>query len=483
MWNDPNQYNFFVKDKLNSKQFANKVYGFYLELGRYMNEKNITIFDDISVQKAINELGFHAHYEKYGGYETISEIVQETKEKVENVESYISDVKKYNLLRELRDLYGEKVIKSEGKYDYHRMTGQQILNYWQDKIHRLSLNIDSEIKEHDLLDGMDILINELDENPDAGMPYYHSKLLNDTTLGWARGTVSVLSAFSGNGKTSFFAEKILMSCIKENEKLAIIANEMSCRDYQKILLITILGTELYGKIGEKGFNRKNINKGNFTPEEKEKLNAAVEWINETVNNKQLIKFIPMDDYRYENCEKVMRYYANRGYFRWAIDTAKPSVGGNDQRWVRFVEDSERLYQLGKKDGNGLNLAQHWNVQSADEAKKFRFLDELCLADGRKIKNVVDVCEHMRPLWADEYEGEKHALDIYKWAPDGFNGGYCKQIISQPKKGKIYYAMFFSKNRRGMSNVTGLDVLIYSVDFNSNRWHEVGWAEIKKDNVY
>lgn len=479
MWNDPNLYNFYTKDKLNSQHFANKAYGFFFELGRYMNEKGLTIFDDITVIKSVKELGFDEYYDKYGGFETIYELQEETKNKQDNLEGYILEIKKYKLIKDLIPLYGEKIIVNDGAYNYKKLTSSQILSFWQDKTNQLAMNIDTEIKGYNLLEGYTELIEQLDEEPDVGIPYYNGKLFTDTTNGWSRGTVTMISAFSGNGKTSWSVESLIMSCIKNNEKLVIIGNEMSNKDYQKLLLITIMGSEVYGKIDKKGFNRKNINRGNFTEEEKKKLYSALEWIEENAKNKELIKFIPIDDYRIENVEKIIRYYANRGYFYWIIDTFKPTTSGsNDSRWQRFVEDSEKLYNLAKPDS--LNLAMHWNVQSADEALKMRYLDERCLADGRKIKNVVDVCGHFRKLWPDEYEKGKKELKIYKWGHDDFTGTTGKKIVGVPKQDEEYYGFFFSKNRKGQSNVTGLDVLIYKVDFNSNRWMEVGFAEIERD---
>lgn len=490
MWNHPDIYNSYSKDKFSQKHFGNKVYGFFLELGRYMNEKGISILDDISTSQAISELNYSSHYEKYGGFECVNELKDEAKHKKDNFDSYLKDIKKYYIMRELREIYGEKVITKEGKYDYKKMTAEQIISYWQDKVNHLSMNLDSQIVDFDLLEGLDELIVQLDTKPDIGRPYYNSELLTEINSGRGDGTVTLLSAFSGNGKTSWMVEKIIMSCIEREEKLAIIANEMSIKDYQKMLLITIIGAELYGKFDNKGFNRKNINKGNFTEVEKKKLFAASDWVRDKVKNSKIIKFIPMENYTMDNVEKVVRYWANRGYSEWVIDTAKPSMsGGSDQkRWERFVEDSERLYQLARKDAGGLNLIMHWNVQNADEALKMRYLDERCLADGRKIKNVVDTSFHMRPVWEDEYKDKKKQITFYKWGVDEFKGDgtFIKKPIKKdphPVEGKVYFAVFCSKNRRGMSNLTGLDPLIFKVNFNSNRWVEVGFAEIEKDYSY
>jgi hypothetical protein len=362
-----------------------------------------------------------------------------------------------------------------------------------DKVNQVSINNDAPIEEHDLVDGLRDLIEELNNDPDIGLPYFNAEKLTDITNGWAYGTITLLSGFSGNGKTSFAIEKIIMQCVKEQEKLLIMANEMALKDFKKMLLISVMGSwEFYEKhkgIFKKGFNRKNINKGNFTDEEKDRLYKAVDWVEEHIKDaKGLIKFVPLEQYTIENVEKTIRHYAARGYGRMILDTAKPTEGGagGRQRWEIFVNDFERMYKLVRPEGGGLNIALFCTIQAADEALKFRFLDERCIGDGKKIKNVCDTVFHMRPMWGDEYPDEDKELEVFKWVSNPFdqdgNKPYVKEKV-QISKDKIYYLVFTSKNRRGQSNLTGLDVLVYEVNFNSNRWWEVGWCEVMKDGNY
>jgi hypothetical protein len=368
------------------------------------------------------------------------------------------------------------------------MTEDQIATYWRDKVNQVALNVDSVIKDYDLLDDLRGLIDELDNDPDFGMPFYNSEKLTDIINGWAFGTITLLSGFSGNGKTSLAVEKILLSCVKESEKLMIIANEMGIKAFKKLLLISIMGSkEFYDTHKLKGFNRKNINKGGFSEEDKAKLHLAVDWIEENVQNKQLIKFVPLEDYTIENVEKVIRYYGTRGYKRMILDTAKPTTTtGNKQRWEVFVNDFDKIYQLIRPEV-GLNIAMFCTIQAADEALKYRYLDERCIGDGKKIKNVVDTVFHMRPVWDSEMDGGDNAIEVFKWVPNPNKSKadekpYVKEKIKLDYD-KTYYLLFCSKNRRGQSNLTGLDILVFEVNFNSNRWREIGWTTIMKDGNY
>lgn len=502
LWNNPELYDTYSEEKLNKKALGNPIWKFYLGLGRYLRGKGLTILDDISVQSAIVELKLVDKFDKYNGYETIEELMSETEGKEENFESYYGEVKKYALLREYYRLFGEKVIEATDKYNYKNLNRNEISMYWNDKLSNIDIDHnDTQIEAYNLLADLETFVEDLDINPDLGMPFYRGKKLTDMINGWAFGTLSIIAAFSGNGKSSFVLEKIFMSCIENNEPLLIIANEMDLAQYRKLLLITIMGTELYTKYKDyfekPRFNRKSMNKGNFTPEEKAKINMALEWINGKVGeDKNLIKFIPLESYTMENVDKVVRKWHRRGYRRIIIDTAKPSEGGaNKERWQQFVEDFDHFYKLARKDGGGLDLAILCTVQSADTHVGKYWLNEQSIADGKKIKNVADLVWHMRPCFPSEYEGGDKEIEVINWMPksgDMFNQdkgeqegqtvittGEGVELIKSVKKlksGKVYYALFTSKNRRGSTNLTGLDVLIFEVDFNSNRWKEIGFCK-------
>lgn len=510
LWNNPDFYSTYNEEKLNKYTVGNPVWAFYLGLGRNLFKKQLTIFDDLSVQEEIIALKLEDKYEKYGGYATIEELMQETKGKEANFEGYYDEVKKYALLREYYKLFGDKVlINKDEKYDYKKMTRQMISMYWNDKLSNIDIeNNDTQIVAYNLLSDLKKFVKELDINPDLGMPFHKAKKMTEMINGWAYGTLSILGAFSGNGKTSFVIEKIFMQCIEDKEKLAIIANEQDLTQYRKLLLITVMGTELYDKFKDyfekPRFNRKNINKGSFTKEELSKLHMAIEWIEEKIDGQDsLIKFIPLEDYTMDNVEKTVKKFHRWGYKRWIIDTAKPSEGGSKERWQQFVEDFDRLYKLARKDGGGLNLAMFCTVQLADTHKSKYWLDEQSIADGKKIKNVADLVWHLRPAHPTEYEGGDKELEVIRWIPleedmfnqdEAFEGNENQEVHDfdgvkmikekiKLKKGKVYYLLFTSKNRRGQSNITGLDVLVIEVDFNGNRWKEVGFSSnVWRDDI-
>ncbi|HMG15473.1 MAG TPA: hypothetical protein VK590_08510, partial [Saprospiraceae bacterium] len=93
-----------------------------------------------------------------------------------------------------------------------------------------------------------------------------------------------------------------------------------------------------------------------------------------------------------------------------------------------------------------------------------------IGDGKKIKNTVDFCCHIRQMHDSEKKGD----------------GALKVVDNNKKSVKInpmkkYHLMFVSKNRRGLTNDSSdLPVLVLSVDLNTNSWKEVGWTKVVND---
>jgi replicative DNA helicase len=470
-WNMPSLFSTYTAEKISYNHVGNKIWKFYLGLGRELFNRGIQVFDDITVSKIVKELNCEKQYKKFGEYETIEELMIATKGSEENFETHFEEVKKYSLLRALKDLLGEKVIKKTKKYDYHKMTRQEIDNYWSEKLIQIQIsNGDTKIKEYNLVENLDKLILKLDSDDNVGLPFYNLENYTGIMNGWVKGVVYLMSAFSGMGKSSFIVYAIIMACIKHKEKLVIIANEMDIEAYQKLLIVSVLGSPLNKEMYEKynsQFNRNVLDKGKFTERDRERINYAVNWIKQNVKDNELIKFIPIEHYTMEAVEQVLRFYKRKGYDFAVIDTCKPSENrGSKERWVQFVDDFETIYKLAKKDS--LDMGLFCTVQNADSYINVKFLDYSCIGDGKKIKNTVDVVTHIRTMHEDEKKGDK-ALVV-----KDDNG---KQV--KLNGFKTYYLLFVSKNRRGMTN-SSLPVLVMEVDLNTNTWVEIGWTKVAND---
>jgi len=473
MWGMPSLYATYGVEKLHIDHIGNEIWKFYHGLGRHMFKRGIQVFDEITVAKIVKDTNCQKKYKKYGGYETINELMSVTKGLEENIELYFQEVKKYALLRGLRELFGDQVLEKTPKYNYKEMTRQEIDNYWTDKLAKLQMNVsDSQIKEYNLLSNIDKLITKLDDDNNVGLPFYGLNHFTQIMNGWVKGVVYLLSAFSGMGKSSFVVYSIIMTFIKQKQKLVIIANEMDIEAYQKLLLVTIMGNPLHEEFMEKYnkvFNRRSLDSGKFIEKDKARIDRALEWIKENVEDEELIKFIPIEHYTMQAVEQTLRFYKRKGYDFAVIDTCKPSENrGNRERWVQFVDDFEMIYKLSRKDN--LDMGIFCTVQNADSYINAKFLDYTVIGDAKKIKNTVDLCCHLRPMHESEKTGD-NKLEIESFEK--------KRVKINPMKN--YYLMFVSKNRRGLTNTSSnLPILVLSVDLNTNSWKEIGWTTVVND---
>ncbi|WJJ55328.1 hypothetical protein QB910_000084 [Dabrowskivirus KKP3916] len=513
-WNDPELYGVYSAEKINRETFLNKIWGFYFGLGRYMYDKKVEVFDDITVYRYIKEIKKEDLFEEYGEFETINEMMKEVKDKKENLDAYYEEVKKYKLLYGLANTIGDQVLDKDDKYDYHRLSREKIHTYWMDKILQIGMDGDSSFHEAFLLEGLEELVDDLDESPDTGLDFYDSKKMTEICAGQAKGCLYLNGGFGGKGKTSFSFNKVIMSHIYQKEKLVVIANEQDVRDFQKMLLITACG------ILKIKFQRKRLNEGGFTKEEREKLKEAINLVRDwTDGDDKLIVFVFLEHYTMEHVKKVLTYYHHRGFHSCMIDTGKPSdeMGGM-QRWERFTEDMKILYKIIKPQA--LNMFCWVNVQLADSALNQRFLNEFAFGDSKKIKNEASVVFMGRHIWDDEFSGGKNALTVQYFAPKGshkrgdpafdddiqdgvkrtnYERSWMDNFTVEEVEGQNYeihkfelkqydkfnkqnqfYLLFTSKNRRGQDNTTGLQVLVFKPNFNNNTWKEVGWTTVHKD---
>lgn len=483
-YSDPKLYDEYDESMLTDKHFGNPIWAFYFKIGRFITKRGGKTLDDITVANFVNEVKIQERYDKYNRYETIQELIEEVKNKRDNVQMYYENVKKYSILRQLREFFGDKVIEIKGKYNYKLLSAEQIANYWLYQIEEIAMqNNNNKFDEEFLLEGLEDEVQQLKNNPERGLPFFNAKQLTRATNGFHNGELYIFGSFGGKGKTSFTLNKLICSCIMHKEKLCVIANEENIKRFRRNLLVTIMGN-----FTKESFSRNRINEGDFTEEEYEKLQRAIKWVrNVTQGDNKLISFIYMENYVIEDVKKIAKHYVKKGYLKFLIDTGKPSEGRKGlERWQIMTEDMKDLYKLCKTNANGLGIGLWVNVQLADSALKSRYLNEYSLGESKKMKNEASVLWLMRPVWHDEMEGGKHELSCFKYVKQEFGDGYKKvefKLDRMLEGGCKYYLLFTAKNRLGQDNNTGLPQIVYKVNFNRNSWEEIGMTYVIDDHNY
>lgn len=475
LWADP--YNNYAeyKDTISQDEFIHDVWGFYFELGRLMYEDGVQKFDDITVHTKVKEYNIKKDFEKFGEMATVGEAVDIVKENIDNIDYYYETIKRNYVIRQLYLLFGEKVLIKKGKYDWSKMNREQLTKYWNDKLNKISLENVSRYESEDLYIEADEFIRKLEEDSAEMLPFYNSVLMNSITQGVARGHVFMFGGFGNTGKSSIMAEKFVMSCIENREKLLIVLNEEDAQSFRQKIVLSILFHEF-----NTGMDRRRMVNGKLQEQDKEKIRKAFGKMKSLMDgDESQIKVIFMEKYVMSDLEKIIRFWSNRGYYNLVVDTHKVSDDSHhNARWETFVEDMKTIYRLTRPNAGGCNLRTWVNFQLADSAIKNRFLTFDAIGEGKASKNEASTVMMFRPVWSDELHGGKRELDCYRLKKNG-KGSYDKEFFTLDKD-KSYYLLFTPKNRSGANNDNGQPILVIEANFNFNNFKEIGWTFVAKD---
>ena len=130
--------------------------------------------------------------QEYGGYSTIHDATAYID--LENFDSYVNDIKKFNVLLQLLK-YGFPI--SEKLSEYIDKTSDEIYSELELMLNHTFLNAESGIQSYNAFDNIHQYIDELNEGADIGLPFYGADLLNAETAGMRLGTMTGLGGLSG----------------------------------------------------------------------------------------------------------------------------------------------------------------------------------------------------------------------------------------------------------------------------------------------
>lgn len=476
LWSQPVQLYGEYFDSLEQRNFLHKQWGFFYKLGASMYEEGIKVMDSISVGKFVKEVGLTEEYKEYGGYSTVSELINLVDGMEDNVEYYYSEIFKNIIIIELYRLFGDKVLIDNGNYQPSKMTSAQLTTYWTDKMNALNMMGGSRYHVENLVIDAETYLEKIEQESEDTIPYFRANQLNRATQGIAKGHVTMFGGFGNTGKTSFMSEKVVMSLIELKEKTVIILNEEDAQSFRhKIVLSTMF------HFMKTGIDRARLVNGELQDTDKGKIREAWEHIEELLDGEDsLIKIIFMEQYITDEMLRMIRFWANRGYTNLIIDTHKVSdMSKHSERWVTFVEDMKSIYKITRKDAGGLNLRTYVTFQLADNAIKHRYLTFDAIGEGKASKNEASVVEMFRPVWSDEYEGGSHEITVTKYKKDALTEEYVAEE-STLEKDKSYVLLFLPKNRFGQNNDNGQPVIVYESQMNANHFKEIGTTFIAKD---
>lgn len=476
LWSSPFDTYSAYADTMSEDEFVHPIWSFFFEVGKRMYKEGIKNFDDITVHTKIKEYNVMDTFEEYGKMRQIDDAVDIVKYNADNIEYYYETIKRNYTIRQLHLLFGDKVLLNNGNYKWQDMSREQLTNYWTDKMNKIGLSNVNNYEAENLYIEADEFIRKLKEESAEMLPFFNSYSMNSISQGVARGHVTMIGGYGNTGKSSMTAEKVVMSWIVNKEKGIVVLNEEDAQSFRQKMLLSILFHEF-----KTGFDRKKMVNGKLGSKEEDLIRKAFARMKELTDGENaLIKLVFMEKYVIKDLEKIVRFWANRGYINLLIDTHKVSDDSkHDIRWEIFVEDMKTIYRFTRKNSSGLNLRTVVTFQLADSSIKNRYLSYDAIGEGKASKNEASVLMMFRPCWSDEYQGGKKALDVYKMKKN-VKGEYEKEYFQLDKE-KTYYLLFTPKNRFGLNTDGGCPVLVMEAQLNFNHFKEVGWTFVAKDH--
>lgn len=400
-------------------------------------------------------------YEEYGGYNTIEKAKEYVKE--ENLDGYIKELKKWNVVLTLLKM---KFPVYDRLNEFADMSADEIYNEWEAKINHIFIDIDGEVHSYDINDGMDELIEELDEGLAVGLPYNEMHLVNKETGGQLLGNITLVGGLSNVGKSTFVRTATVPSIIKEDERMVIMLNEDGKKKWQREMLIWVANN-----IFKKDLQKYVVRDGKYTSEVKELLYKCAKWLKEQADNHK-ITLIPFQKYQTATAIKVIKKYASMGVKYFILDTFKQDAGKvSENTWLQMQQAMVDINDAIKPESKNVHIAITFQLAKTSARQRYYTQDNIGVA-----KNIIDpasTCIMIRDLFDDEHKGGKNELKVYRL--EGKNGK--SKIPVELNKDKRYQIVFIIKNREGSANAYQI---VVEHDMSRNVMKEVGITHVAMD---
>lgn len=473
LWKDPELYADYMNlNTGNDKTLKDKDAIFYYKLGRDMYKNGFRTFDGITLDTYLSTRPkIEKRFNEYGGMHEVEQL--KSLIHTDNVDGYFDAIAKKNSLSMMAEKY-EEIFDDVGRFD--DATNEDVYNAFDLLNSSIALATGNNVEIEDLTISDDFL-EDCDKGSAKGLDYSQNcPVLNYITLGIPLGEMTMFAGHSGVGKSSFLFENVVLPLNQQGVKVAVISNEMRSKDYKMLLLIHILTHDLGEETKDgkhKGYwdlTRKKIKMGGFSDEQWEMLRKAKDISKSDQYNG--IRFVKMFENEASKTMKYMRKLACQGYQVIVWDTMKSDDVVDEIMWQSLMVNSRRIFQIASKN----NIAIVPTYQLALSTSNQRFLDAGCLSNSKQIKEVFSEMLLARPLWQDEYSGEKHDVKPYTLKKEK-DGTWKRDESIQLDPTKRYMVVFVEKTR----NDEDRQQVLYEFNGRYNIWREIGRCVVINDH--
>ncbi len=460
LWKHPDLY--FMYDNLTLEMFSHNEWKVYFTIGKdIIVTEQKKVLDEMTVSLYLEKHPkLREKYIEYGAFTSI-ELAKGYIE-VDNIDGYVSELNKWNTLMNLSK---NNFPISKRLKEFTDMSVEDIYNEYEAVLNHVFINVEGEDKTYDIADGIDELIDKLDEGLAVGLEYYNSPILTEETGGSLLGNITLIGGISGVGKTALARNLLLPSIEATKEKIVIMLNEEGKEKWQRELLIWVANN-----IYKKDIQKYKLRNGKYSPEFKDFLkNKCGKWIKD---HKKMFILKPFQRYSTDKAIKCIKKYAHMGVKYFILDTYKQdSNASNEQVWMNMQQNMVKIHDVIKSESLNVSITITFQLSKNSSKQRYYTQDNTGMA-----KNIIDVaatCIMVRGVFEDEFEGGKRELKVYKMG--GKNGKSKIPVKLSPDK--HYQILFIVKNREGASNEYQI---VSEHDLSRNIYKEIGICVVPVD---
>lgn len=389
--------------------------------------------------EVINEVEIDGFLSKYNiQYEIFNqnngvEFLQEIQElyKEENFDYYYERLKKFSLVREMKglgfdvsDIYDDTILnpreREELQKKFDEMTIKDILSIYEEKLIEIKDKFESkaEAKGIQAGEGIEKLLDKLEESPDIGLPL-NSPMLTSVARGARKQKFYIRSSFSGGGKTrSLLADSMRLSAkgwydssIKKwvkndfQEKSVVISTEMVFEELQTMAIAYIADVEEY-----------KILYNDLTDEERERVRYAGNILKESPVYLEHLPNFNVEDIERTVIKNIIKNKVEYVFFDYIHSSIQILSQFVKNSGIRLREDqvlllmADSLKQIANKYNVFLMSATQLNDGWKKAQRKGIDIDDAFIRGSKAIVDKVDLAAVILPISNREEKELKEVIN-------------------------------------------------------------------------
>lgn len=448
------------ENNLKKEMFVTRDGRFYFNLLRHLRDKGINTVDEVSILSNCSDQVIEAFNDR-GGYDAVDQMMSAVS--LTNWDSFSDQLYRenllmslynagYNLLKEA-EYAGKKIIPIQL---FRKLTCESVLDFYEAQLSGFEVGQSSKILEEEEIDFNDKWIEGLKEGETVGTPYTDAgcdingdtincyQFLSKQTLGLHNGTLSVLSAFSSTGKSTWIVG-LLMAQMHYGRKVLLISNEEDISRFRsKFLCWTLSRYCRYYKL-----SKSRLESGNINDEDRKQIAIAQKYWDENYKDKCYFVSMNCTDMKVVS-KKVREYVLKKGVDLVVFDTFKladDSMSG-ERTDLSLVRDSRELFNIARK----YNIAVLATAQLAERFRGNLVLNASHLSGAKAIKEICSLLFCMRRVYQEElFPNSKIYLQPFQ--RKYVNGKWIEEEY-QADPSESYAILFPDKNRYGNDSSNG-----------------------------